>query len=229
MATRTILIVDDDAATRSLLAAGLRRLPDCRTVLASHGAEALELFKAREIDLLITDLRMPVLDGYALIAIVRQLYPNVPVVVITAVEEMDHQNLPTTLGAQCIFTKPLRLSQMLGEIRALLSHQPAKGATHGLGLISILQLLEWEQKDATLKVTSGDRSGTLHVRQGQLVHATAKGQSGIEAARTMLVWDHPAISFGPLREVARTIETSLTEILLAAAIHLDESGRPPEP
>jgi len=228
MASRTILIADDDGATLSLLAAGLRRLPHCRTVLASNGAEALELFKAQAIDLLITDLRMPVLDGYALIAIVRQLYPNVPVVVITALEEMDHQNLPTTLGAQCIFTKPLRLSQMLGEIQALLAHQPTKGMAHGLGLISILQLLEWEQKDATLKITSEDRSGTLHVRRGQLVHATARGQSGIEAARTMLVWDHPTISFVAIRDVIRTIETSLTEILLAAAIHLDESDQPPE-
>ena len=76
----TILLVDDEDYIREIFISALREFD---VVAASSGAEAVELAGQREPDLLITDFRMPDMDGLALMDSVRQLYPNVPVLVIS--------------------------------------------------------------------------------------------------------------------------------------------------
>jgi CheY-like chemotaxis protein len=79
-----ILVVDDELNLVLLLQAVLEHLPDCEIEIATHGEEALRLFEQAAFDLLITDYKMPEMNGLALAARVREHYPGTAVILITA-------------------------------------------------------------------------------------------------------------------------------------------------
>jgi len=83
--TKRILLVDDDERVLFVLAASLRRLSvPCDIVTAQDGREACRLLEASAFDLLVTDIRLPGIDGVTLTALVRQWAKQLPVVWITA-------------------------------------------------------------------------------------------------------------------------------------------------
>ena len=109
----TILLVDDEDYIREIFTSALREFD---VVAAASGAEALELAGQQEPDLLITDVRMPDMDGLALMDSVRQLYPHVPVLVISG--SLD---APPEPAAEFEFLrKPVRLSNLAAKVKELL-------------------------------------------------------------------------------------------------------------
>lgn len=81
---RRILLVDDEVNQLTILRAGLAKLPDCEVTVATGGRQALSLFTQQDFDLLITDYRMPKMDGLTLARTVHQHYPSTPIIVLTA-------------------------------------------------------------------------------------------------------------------------------------------------
>lgn len=81
--TDTVLIVDDEPKARDLLAHTVERFGH-RTLLAPDGAAALQLLEREPVDLIVSDIRMPSVDGRALTRTVRERWPLVPIVLVTA-------------------------------------------------------------------------------------------------------------------------------------------------
>ena len=82
----TILVVDDEELMRNLVASFLSKLGhSCLTAI--DGVDALEKMKENEIDVVITDIKMPNMDGITLTSDVSMQYPGVPIMVMTAFEE----------------------------------------------------------------------------------------------------------------------------------------------
>ncbi|MDA1185773.1 MAG: response regulator [Acidobacteria bacterium] len=79
-----ILIVDDSAADRILASRLLKQTPSWNVLFAEHGRAALEQLQQHTIDLVVTDLQMPELDGLGLVERIREEYPAVPVILMTA-------------------------------------------------------------------------------------------------------------------------------------------------
>jgi CheY-like chemotaxis protein len=79
----TVLVVDDSAVDRRLVA-GLLKQSNLQVEMAQDGREALDCLRATQIDLVVTDLQMPELDGLGLVRHVRDHGPHVPVILITA-------------------------------------------------------------------------------------------------------------------------------------------------
>ena len=79
----TVLVVDDSAMDRHL-AGGLLKKRGLQPVFATHGREALDLIAAQPPDIVVTDLQMPEMDGLELTEAVRQRYPFLPVLLMTA-------------------------------------------------------------------------------------------------------------------------------------------------
>lgn len=104
-----ILVVDDDPTVAATLREGLAKLPNCHTITAADGEQALACLKQARFDLLITDYRMPVMDGIALITIVRQVYPDLPVIMITGHGEMLDRATIDRLSIQAVLNKPVKL------------------------------------------------------------------------------------------------------------------------
>ena len=187
---------------------------------AADGGQALELLRQESVHVLVTDLNMPVMDGFNLIAKVSRLYPQVPIIVMTGMDESQHLNTPLQLGAVRILTKPPRLTLLMDTIRAAAQFEPA-GMIRGIGLNSILQLLNWEKKSCTLTVKSEAGMGLIYLKSGELVHAAYRAEEGLPAAYEILTWDRPDIEFVETCRVERTIELPLTELLLNAALITD--------
>jgi two-component system KDP operon response regulator KdpE len=105
----TVLIVEDDSLTSLLLTARLK-LEGLRVLTASNGREALALLKSERIDLVSTDLMMPVMDGYRLIREIRELpHPvgKVPVLVLSVNQNEEDMVRCLAAGADDYMTKPM--------------------------------------------------------------------------------------------------------------------------
>ncbi|MDP2877276.1 MAG: response regulator [Holophaga sp.] len=217
---KTLLIAEDERATQNLCRIGLRGLAGFKILVASNGAEALEVMRQETVNVLVTDLNMPVMDGFNLIALVTERYPHIPVLVITSMQEEEHQNVPLCLGALRILPKPVRLPLLMEEIRSVILREP-DGMVKGITLTSLLQLMEWEKKNATLNVEGKEGVGLIYVSGGQLIHAAYRDLEGIEAAYQILVWERPHIEFMETCKVQRTIDMPMAEVLLNAAFLKD--------
>ena len=79
-----ILIVDDSPVDRMLLRNYAEKIPGCSVIEAENGKDALAKMNEWEIDLVVTDLQMPQIDGLELVALVREKYLDLPVIVATA-------------------------------------------------------------------------------------------------------------------------------------------------
>ena len=217
---KTLLVVEDDRATLSLYRAGLKGLQGFKIIMAEHGNQALELLRHEPVHVLVTDLNMPVMDGFNLIAKASRFYPQVPIIVMTGLDESQHLNTPLQLGAIRILTKPPRLTLLMDAIRAAAQFEPA-GMVRGIGLNSILQLLNWEKKACTLTVKSEAGMGLLYLKHGEVVHAGFRADEGLPAAYEILSWDRPDIEFVETCRVHQTIDLPLTELLMNAALISD--------
>lgn len=109
---RRILIVDDEEYVVLTLQEGLKKLPNCEVVVATSGKQALGLFEQQPFDLLITDYKMPGMDGMMLAARVRQLYPRTAIIVITAYPGETLCEQARRVSVQRILDKPVGLVEL---------------------------------------------------------------------------------------------------------------------
>ncbi len=115
-----ILIADDD---RQVLCLVQRLLNDAgyETREASNGLSALQFFHTFFFDLIITDLRMPGMDGMGFINEVRQLEPAVPIIVLTAYAVPEVTECDNNKGKFIYMAKPFEIDALLGCITEVLS------------------------------------------------------------------------------------------------------------
>jgi len=101
-----VLVVDDDAETRATIKRFLERRGHHITC-AGHGKEGLELMSSQQPDVVVLDVRMPLVDGIEFLEVLRCYlrWQNLPVVMLTAYAEGDHMKRSTELGVQKIFIK----------------------------------------------------------------------------------------------------------------------------
>jgi len=114
-----VLVVDDEASIRDLLAKTLA-LAEYEVDMAPDGRAALALLRERPYDLLITDLKMPVMDGMALVHEVRRLLPLLPIVIVTAHSTEASAIESVNLGVTGYLTKPFRITKILNTAARIL-------------------------------------------------------------------------------------------------------------
>ena len=112
----TVLLVDDDEGVRFTLAEVLAEA-DVNVIEAASGADALELARDRPVDLMITDLRMPGMDGFELMRQVHEHRPGLKVVMITAHGSEAHAVQAMKEGAYDYFPKPFDVEQVMAVVR----------------------------------------------------------------------------------------------------------------
>ncbi len=117
----TILIVDDSAAMRSLLAATLDALGDVTVIQANNGFEALRMLPREQINLVLTDINMPDINGLELLSFIRNnpLYKELPVIVISTEGSRKDIDKGLALGATAYLVKPFKPEQLLELVKGL--------------------------------------------------------------------------------------------------------------
>jgi CheY-like chemotaxis protein len=109
-----VLVVDDEELVRSMLVRYLER-QGYQVQAAGDGRQALELFRESNFDLVLSDVRMPGLDGIQLLKALKEINPRVPVVLISGYGEVETVVAALKFGAENFLGKPLKM-EALGKV-----------------------------------------------------------------------------------------------------------------
>lgn len=122
MSAATFLIVEDSPTMRQLLAFSLRRLKECRIIEAVDGVDALKKLTTERVDLVITDINMPMMDGLKLISLIRgnARTKSVPIIIVTTEGAEEDRKRGLALGANAYIAKPIQPSELLKTVASLL-------------------------------------------------------------------------------------------------------------
>ncbi len=114
-----ILVVEDDPNLRQLMSVFLRR-NGFEVMRAQDGEEALSMMESAMPDLIVCDIMMPRMDGFALTRDLRQAYPELPILMVTAKEAMEDKRKAFSMGTDDYMVKPIELDELLLRVNALL-------------------------------------------------------------------------------------------------------------
>jgi two-component system KDP operon response regulator KdpE len=177
-----ILVVDDDPGIRESLSRELRAA-GYDTITAGNGSSGLAAFRVHLPELLLTDLAMPVTDGFQLIAAVRR-FSRTPIIVLSVRGAETDKIRALDLGADDFVTKPFSVAELLARVRA----QMRRGAAAASTLLRFEELaIDLERR----RVTEGEREVKLTRTEFALLEllATHAGQPVLMEQIIARVWD----------------------------------------
>lgn len=198
-----ILIVDDHEALRKAMIDVLTRQEDIALVDgAANGAEALKMLCQRSYDVVVTDIVMPVMDGYTLMQEMRRLMPcpAPKVIVATALARDDFVMRAVELGAKFYLVKPFQPEILLGHIRRLAS---------GEETAPVVPAIEAAPSEHSLE----ERLGSLFLTLG--IPAHIKGYQYLRTGVKMAV-ENPSVVNRITKElypgIARKFDTTASKV-----------------
>lgn len=148
-----ILIVEDDKELQTLFRTVLEE-NGYYAVTASNGLEALEIMDCEYVDLIISDIMMPKMDGFQLTKSLRETNNNIPILIITAKDQISDKKQGFLAGTDDYMVKPVDVNEMLWRISALLRRSQS---IHEKKLIIGSTILDFD----SLTVTSQNDSVAL--------------------------------------------------------------------
>jgi len=232
---KNVLIVDDDVEMLETLKNGFQRYEDTFVVLvAEEGAKAIEMLKTKGVSLVVTDLKMPRVDGFVLLQHIMENYPDIPVIVITGYSTPEMESMAMRGGAVGYIAKPFMLDTLARKILATLRQESEGGTLHSVSSGIFLQLIEMEQKTCTIRLEdkSTGRNGALFFRDGLLMDARVGEIQGKPAAYEIFSWDTVTISIQNVcPNIPDRIQSELQAVILEASRLKDEAleTRPANP
>jgi len=114
-----ILVVEDNVDLCSLISSELKR-QNYNVFMAGDGDVAINIFEANKIDLVVTDIMMPKVDGFSLISYIRKSNKNIPILIITAKTSQTDKYMAFKLEADDYMTKPIDIDELTLRVEALL-------------------------------------------------------------------------------------------------------------
>lgn len=123
MDNATFLVVEDSPTMRQLISFSLKRFKNARIIEAVDGVDALKKLSGESIDLILTDINMPVMDGLKLVSLVRQNAQTkaIPIIIITTEGAEEDRERGLALGANAYISKPIQSSHLIKTISELLT------------------------------------------------------------------------------------------------------------
>jgi CheY-like chemotaxis protein len=225
---KKVLLVDDEKNFLVKLEAGLAEYEtDFSVLTAENGEQAVDILQSTAIDLVVTDLRMPVMDGFELLAYVASNFPTIPVIIMTAFGTPEVERELNASGILTLIEKPIDLDDLAHAIIQGLETTAEEGALTGISLDSFVQLIEMEQKTCLLEIQAeGKKTSYLLFNEGELYDAIADQLKGEDAAHEIIGLRNVKIRFmklPPRRKLKRRIDKPLMSILMEAKRLEDES------
>jgi two-component system chemotaxis response regulator CheY len=118
----TALVVEDSPTMRQLIVFALNRIRGLTVVEANDGVDALRKLAGQPLDIIITDINMPIMDGLKLVRRVRsdEALKGIPIVIITTEGAEEDRQRALALGASAYITKPIQAPQVIAKVKELL-------------------------------------------------------------------------------------------------------------
>ncbi len=224
---KNVLIVDDDLGFQRLLGISLKKYKkEFDVTLSNNGEEAIGVLNRKPVDLIVTDLQMPKIDGLTLLAYINDAFPKTPCVIMTAhsTPEIEQQFAQT---GQQLLKKPFTINKLVDAIQIALAPKPPGGMLQGISVANFLQMIALEQKTCLLEITSSKhQKGFFYIESGEVFDAAFNGLNGEEAAYALIALEGASISFThipPAQRVRKRIHASLMGLIMEAMTRKDET------
>jgi CheY-like chemotaxis protein len=224
---KNVLIVDDDLGFQRLLGISLKKYKkEFDVTLSNNGEEAIGVLNRKPVDLIVTDLQMPKIDGLTLLAYINDAFPKTPCVIMTAhsTPEIEQQFAQT---GQQLLKKPFTINKLVDAIQIALAPKPPGGMLQGISVANFLQMIALEQKTCLLEITSTKhQKGFFYIESGEVFDAAFNGLNGEEAAYALIALEGASISFThipPAQKVRKRIHASLMGLIMEAMTRKDET------
>ena len=178
-----ILLVEDEEKVARFVARGLKA-ERYAVDIASDGNAGLEFVRAYPYDLIVLDLNLPGIPGTELLTHIRKSHANVPVLILTARDDINDKVANFEAGADDYLTKPFSFAELLVRVKALLRRGPVTTST-------ILRVADLELDRVVHKVRRGNASVELTAKEFSLLEYLMTN-AGRVLSRTMIVehvWD----------------------------------------
>ncbi len=224
---KKVLIVDDEETLTWSMAKSLSRDRDKYGVeIANNGKEALDVLGKMPIDLVISDIRMPDLNGLDLLVRIKRDFPKTKVIIMTAYGSSDVQKEASNRGSLHYIEKPFEINEIRKLILDLTKERGGfEGKLFDLQLTDIVQMNCLGRVTTSLVIAKDDHRGVIYFNDGEVVHAECDDIVGEEAFYTILGWQEGKfvsnIGVVPPRE---TISSTWEHLLVEGMKRKDEGG-----
>jgi DNA-binding NarL/FixJ family response regulator len=172
-----VVLVDDHPLFIQALRAAVERAGIDVVATASRGDELMDLMRTVETDAVLLDLAMPGLDGYECLAQLRELYPKVRVIVVSASDDEENIRRALDSGAVCFVGKATDPNDLAGAVHVLLSD-----SIH-------LEVSRAGRPGPAAAAQNGDAAGLLTPRELEILRLASDGLSNSEMAKQLWVTD----------------------------------------
>jgi DNA-binding response OmpR family regulator len=241
MAKTQLLLVDADPRSIRVLEVSLKN-EGFSVTTANDGQDALDKLEFAVPDLILTDTRLPRLDGFQLVAHLKSKteFSSIPIVFLTSETSIEDKVRGLQLGVEDYLTKPIFVRELITRVNILLARKTQQtiatatvssrtrfsGTLDDMGVVDLLQTLEVSRKSGVARIASGQRQVTVYFRDGAVIDAEHGRLRGEEAIYRALLWTHGEfeVEFRSVEnEVAMT--TSTQGLLMEGMRRVDEWGR----
>jgi CheY-like chemotaxis protein len=225
-----ILILDDEQDLLELYQEFLGRLPSNPEIhTATSGARAIALLESEPFSLLLTDLNMPSMDGFQVLAIVRRKFPALRTVVMSSVADEQFRARAYAMGIDLYLEKPKtpqEINMFIDCIESLLGREDLGGfrGVQSKSLVDLIQLECLSQSSSVLRITNGPVEGKIWVQNGDLIDSSIGEMTGEDAFKKILGMKSGNFEILPADPTrTRTIFNSYQGLLLDTAQSMDEA------
>jgi CheY-like chemotaxis protein len=242
VAKKQLLLVDADPRSVRVLEVSLKKAGYSVTT-AADGADALSKVEFSAPDLILTDTRLPRLDGYELVRKLKERpeFAAIPVVFLTSQKSIEDKIRGLELGIEDYLTKPIFVRELIARVTLLLARRThdsmatsvpmsrrtrLSGSLEDLAVVDLLQTFEVSRKSGIARISDGRREALFYVREGKVVDASLGRLRGEEAVYRALIWNSGTfeVEFQPVSN-EDIIPTSTQGLLMEGMRRVDEWGR----
>ena len=224
---KRVLVVDDEEDMLWMLQRNLNKgMKDVEILAAKSAEEALALLSDRSVNLVITDINMPGMNGLDLLIEINNRFPGTGVIIMTAYPSNAYENKAMMSGSLRFIEKPFDIKVVRAIVEEVLKESEGfQGTVDGVDLIDIVQFNGLSRATAALKVTTGDLEGMIFFKEGAVVHAMCGKETGEEAFFTILGFNGGSLqNIRGVQPPVVSIYKSIEALLFETALKSDEKA-----
>lgn len=244
MAKQQLLLVDSDARSLRLLEVSLKKAGFTVTT-AQDGNDALAKIELSPPDLILTDTRLPNLDGYGLVRRIKENreWAAIPVVFLTSQKSVEDKIRGLELGVEDYLTKPIFVRELIARVNILLARNARDGFASkqqsslsgrtrfagqvaDMGVVDLLQTFEVSRKAGIVHIHNSGQEAHIYFRDGKVIDAVLGRLAGEEAVYRVLLWSEGnfEVEFCKI-DTPDVIGSSTQGLLMEGMRRMDEWGQ----
>ncbi len=242
MAKQNLLLVDPDPRSLRVMEVSLRKAGYSVTSCGDANT-ALEMVDLSKPDLILSDTRLPELDGFQFVRRLRENteWRDIPFMFLSSDGSVENKVKGLELGVQDYLTKPIYIKEIITRVNLELQKKQREGIERksgetktrfsgsltDMGLVDLLQTIDISRKSGVMYLSSHGRRGAIFFEDGRLIHAELGKLSGDAAVYRFLVWNEGTfdVEFRPVRCDSTTITATTQGLLMEGMRRVDEWGR----